>query len=241
MQASDLVRRNGHTSVGARPMWRNPAALLAAFLMLSLMAVVALTTKPALAGPAPVFVNQAPDGQGLTVTPGDLKFILKQIKIAERHAATATASNPCGTLVGSAPDQIPDRLSSYGLRTVDGSCNNLIPGREKFAAADQPFPRLTNRRFVDPEAVPDFPVPSAPGGYTSKKGSVIDAKPPTVSNLIVDQTSTNPSAVHAAGFPVRTQGGTPAGPETFPCTTDPVDANPNVDPPIAAAAGVPAG
>ena len=41
------------------------------------------------------------------------------------------------------PNQIPDRLTSYGLRTVDGSCNNLFPAREKFAAADQPFPRLT--------------------------------------------------------------------------------------------------
>src|SRR4051795_11310906 len=143
MQASDLVRRNGHTSVGARPMWRSPAALLAAFLMLSLMAVVGLTAKPALAGPEPVFTNKAPAGEGFTLTPGDLKFILRQIKISERHATTATRTNPCETLVGPGPNQIPDRLSSYGLRTVDGSCNNLFPAREKFATADQPFPRLT--------------------------------------------------------------------------------------------------
>src|SRR5882762_6185685 len=51
----------------------------------------------------------APPGQGFTVTPGDLKFILKQIKIAERHARTLTPANPCGTLVGPGPDQIPDR------------------------------------------------------------------------------------------------------------------------------------
>ena len=49
---------------------------------------------PASAASAPVFVNQAPDGQGLNVTPGDLKFILKQIKIAERHAATLTRGQP---------------------------------------------------------------------------------------------------------------------------------------------------
>src|SRR3954453_14652166 len=238
MQASDLVRRNGHTSVGARPMWRNPAALLAAFLMLGLMAIVALTTaKPAAAGPAPTFTNQAPDGQGLTITPGDLKFILKQIKISERHSATLTADNPCGTLVGSEPNQIPDPLTSYGLRTVDGSCNNLIPGRETFAAADQPFPRLSKRTFMDPEPVPSFPVPSQPTGCASKKGNAIDAKPRTVSNLIVNQTSTNPSAVHAAGFPVRSQ--TPATqmplPLAKPCTTNP---DPLATPPVE---GVPAG
>src|SRR5262245_33268250 len=64
-------------------------------------------------------------GSGFNVTPGDLAFILRQIKIAEHHAATATPANPCGTLVGPGPDQIPDALTSYGLRTTDGSCNNL--------------------------------------------------------------------------------------------------------------------
>src|SRR3954447_21067431 len=241
MQASDLVRRNGHTSVGARPMWRSPAALLAAFLMLSLMAVVGLTTKPALAGPEPVFTNKAPAGEGFTLTPGDLKFILRQIKISERHATTATRTNPCETLVGPGPNQIPDRLSSYGLRTVDGSCNNLYPdqGRSFFGSADQPFPRLTQPKFKPAEATPPGfpPAQDTPSTYASKKGFVYDSKPRTVSNLIVDQTSTNPAAVAAAKFPVRTQGAT--GVEA--CTTDPVAANPNVDPPIAAAPGIPAG
>ena len=88
-------------------------------------------------------------GSGFTVTAGDLSFILKQIKIAEQHAATLTPANPCGTLVGPGSDQIPDRLTPYGLRTVDGSCNNLFAGRETFAAADQPFPRLTQSLFRD--------------------------------------------------------------------------------------------
>ena len=92
-------------------------------------------------------------GQGFTVTPSDLAFILKQIKIAEHHAATLTPSNPCGTLVGPGPNQIPDRLSPYGLRTVDGSCNNLFPGRETFGAADLPFPRLTTPGFRHAEGV----------------------------------------------------------------------------------------
>src|SRR3954447_3887359 len=238
MQASDLVRRNGHTSVGARPMWRSPAALLAAFLMLSLMAVVGLTTKPALAGPEPVFTNKAPAGEGFTLTPGDLKFILRQIKISERHATTATRENPCETLVGPGTNQIPDRLSSYGLRTVDGSCNNLYQdqGRSFFGSADQPFPRLTQPKFKPAEATPPGfpPAQDTPSTYASKKGFVYDSKPRTASNLIVDQTSTNPAAVAAAKFPVRTQGATGVD----ACTTDPALAADGV---TETAPGIPAG
>jgi hypothetical protein len=130
--------------------------------------------------------------------------------------------------VGPGPDQIPDILTSYGLRTVNGTCNNLIPGRETFAAADVPFPRLTTPNFRDAEPItPSFPVgPPGPTSYKQKKGSVVDSQPRVISNLIVDQTSTNPAAVAAAAFPVRTQG----NPGVHPCTTDPQpDAVPPVD------------
>ena len=33
-------------------------------------------------------------------------------------------------------------LLPYGLRTVDGSYNNLLPGREMWGAADQSFPGI---------------------------------------------------------------------------------------------------
>ena len=160
-----------------------------------------------------------PVGNGFTVTPADLAFILKQIKIAERHSRAfvgnpdpGTPVNPdpigdpdyCQSLVGPNANQIPDRLSSYGLRTVDGACNNLFPGREKFAAADQPFPRLTTPVFSAAEASPPgFFGPGSgtiPGSsYAQKKGYVFDSQPRVISNLIVDQTSTNPAAVAAAG------------------------------------------
>src|SRR3954466_14626712 len=98
-------------------------------------------------------------GSGFTVTASDLAFILKQIKIAERHVrsingpfvdtdadpatpkvnADGQAENPntdptqplydpeyCSSLVGPNADQIPDPLTSYGLRLVDGGCNNLV-------------------------------------------------------------------------------------------------------------------
>ena len=133
-----------------------------------------------------------------------------------------TPANPCGTLVAQPGDgipdavQIPDRITPYGLRTVDGSCNNLFPGRDKFAAADQPFPRLTDPKFRDAEPITNaFPVgPPGPTSYNQKlAGNVVfDSQPRVISNLIVDQTSTNPAAIAAAGFPVRTQGNPWAAP-----------------------------
>jgi hypothetical protein len=163
---------------------------------------------------------QAPVGQGFTVTPSDLKFILAQIKIAEHHAATLTPTNPCGTLVGNGPDQIPSPLISKGLRTVDGSCNNLQPGQETFGAADHPFPRLSSKSFRGAEPVPAGFGPPGSTSYTQLKGNVFDSQPRVISNLIVDQTSTNPAAVTAAGFPVRTQGNDGVQPCTGP--SDPV-------------------
>ena len=204
--------RQGSNAVGVRR--PSLAAVVGALLLAGLMALVGLTAVPPASGaPAPVFTNKAPDGAGFNITPGDLKFILKQIKISERHVQTLTADNPCGTLVGPGALQIPERRTPWGLRTVDGSCNNLYPGQERFAAADEPFPRLTTPRFKAAEGAPAGffgppPAPPAPtsSSYAQKKGNVFDSRPRTVSNLIVDQTSTNPAAVSAAGFPVRTQG-----------------------------------
>src|SRR6476619_5638697 len=222
---------NTHAARG----WKTQAKIAIALASVTLLAVAAGlgVARSSEAGVSNVV------GSGFTVTPGDLQFILKQIKIAEQHAATLTPADPCGTLVGPGPNQIPDRLSAYGLRTVDGSCNNLFPGREKFAAADQPFPRLTTAKFRNAESSPpNFFGPGsgtipAHGGYAQKAPNnlVFDTQPRIISNLIVDQTSTNPAAVQAAGFPVRTQGNT----GVVPCTTDP---DPTAVPPVV---GVPAG
>jgi Ca2+-binding RTX toxin-like protein len=190
-------------------------------------------------------------GQGFTVTPGDLAFILKQIKIAERHSNVlqgkdtelpaippnpnpATDPDYCQALVGPGPDRVPDILTSYGLRTVDGSCNNLKPPvpdpnlglPNKFAAADQPFPRLTTPTFSTAEPItPSFPVgPTGPTSYQQKTGSVVDSQPRVISNLIDDQTSANPAAVAAAKFPIRSQ----RNPGVVPCATVP-GSNPPVD------------
>ncbi|MDQ1627888.1 MAG: hypothetical protein QOI54_1632 [Actinomycetota bacterium] len=169
----------------------------------------------------------APVGQGFTVTPSDLAFILKQIKIAEAHVANTTAATgPCGAMLGNGPNQIPNPLLSFGLRTVDGSCNNLQPGRDTFAASDQVFPRLGTPVFRDADPITaGLPVgPLGPTSYAQKTGNVVDSEPRVISNLIVDQTSTNPAAVEAAGHPVRTQG----NPGVVPCTSPgvPIDCVP---------------
>lgn len=167
---------------------------------LTVMAVLAGILLP-LAAPA----HAAPVGQGFRVTTADLAFILKQIKIAEAHVANTTSdTGPCGALLGPGPNQVPGPLVSYGLRTVDGSCNNLQQDREDYGASNQLFPRLGPPEF---HAAEDGAIIREPGQTTYDSiGNVVDSQPRLISNLIVDQTSTNPAAVAAAKYPVRTQG-----------------------------------
>jgi len=160
---------------------------------------------PVLVAPA---AQAAPVGQGFNVTPRDLDFILKQIKISEQHAANParTASDPCAGLLGSGVNQIPGTGQGvelpWGLRTVDGSCNNLLPGKEYFGTAGKAFPTLMGpvkkpAESGDPDG--PGPAPNGPTSYTQTAGIVIDSQPRVISNLIADQTATNPAAVEAAG------------------------------------------
>ena len=66
----------------------------------------------------------------------DLQFILDQILISEQHAA------------GAEPDDLsPNPRLPFGLRTVDGSFNNLVPDQDGFGATDNIFPRLLDPFF----------------------------------------------------------------------------------------------
>jgi hypothetical protein len=120
----------------------------------------------------------------------DLQFILDQILIANGHAAGGDLL----TLVAST-------LLPYGLRTVDGSYNNLTPGRENAAAADRPMPTRLTQTFRTAEAVTfdvDGPGPVNVGdttSYAQTSGTVFDSQPRTISNLIADQTISNAAAV----------------------------------------------
>ena len=86
----------------------------------------------------------------------DLDFILAQIKIAEAHSRyLADPNDPLGKPLFGANGSVPAYNISFGLRTVDGSYNHLLPGQEKWGAADQPFPELVPSQFrtimVDPD------------------------------------------------------------------------------------------
>jgi Animal haem peroxidase/Fibronectin type III domain/RTX calcium-binding nonapeptide repeat (4 copies) len=171
---------------------RKPFLRSATALLMAAMFTTTVVNIPTLTATA------APVGQGFVITPSDLAFILKQIKIAEHHVTTATATDICAGLLGSGPDQVPTPLTSYGLRTVDGSCNNLQPAREKFGASDQLMPRL---------AAPNFRAAEMGTSYASNSVTVVDSEPRVISNIIVDQTSTNPAAVLVAGAGRRGGGG----------------------------------
>ncbi|AZL68230.1 peroxidase family protein [Pseudomonas oryziphila] len=103
----------------------------------------------------------------------DLEFILKQIFIAEAHAKGASLI-----------ELLPNSQVPFGLRTVDGSYNNLVAGQSEFGAADNSFLRLLDAQYR--------------AAYAAS-GTVVDAQPRTISNLIVDQTAHNPAAVEANG------------------------------------------
>jgi hypothetical protein len=153
----------------ARPERGRRGVALASALLIPTALLVQVGGIPA------VSAATGPVGNGFTVTTGDLSFILKQIKIAERHSATRDDAHPCSTLVNKAGDgipdaeQVPDILTSYGLRTVDGSCNNLKAGDENFAAADQLQAEARQRRRLgaphhqQPHRRPDIDEPGGSG------------------------------------------------------------------------------
>ena len=135
---------------------------------------------------------------GVHFVKSDLDFILDQIRIAEAHAAGADLLS-----------LVPNVRAAAGLRTVDGSYNNLVTfggaDQSEFGASDNVFPRLTDPVFRDADNVSiDLDGPGGqsvgdPASYDQTSGFVFDASPRIISNLIVDQTSNNPAAVAIAG------------------------------------------
>lgn len=154
----------------------------------------------------------------VTYIRSDLEFILEQIKISEAHARwTQDPSDPLGRPLfapdpdGAGPLQggsIPSYNIAWGLRTVDGTYNHLLPGTEHLGAADNPFPRLLDPAYrpaqgglLDPDGPGPAPAfPTAPNYNPSNNPNnvVIDSSVRTISNLLVDQTLSNPSAIIVA-------------------------------------------
>lgn len=142
-----------------------------------------------------------------TINKGDLAYMLRQIKIAE---ASSLAYNPVPkTILQAIMDEYGVTAANAaqlpaGLRTVDGTFNNLIPGQSTYGAADTLFPRLTTPVFVndaDGDTMPLGPPGSGAPIITNNNyglpGSVADADPRIISNLIVDMSVNNPAAIEA--------------------------------------------
>lgn len=164
---------------------------------------------------APASVAAPPPGQDFNVSQGDLEFIIKQIEISEAHAEDSLADSNSSPLCKSTstfdiPSQthfdldgdpcVGSPLLPFGLRTVDGRWNNLMPGQNGYGTAQEVFPRLLEADYKEAETTPPF----APGNpsdqpgpgtsYAQTDGFVYDSEPRTISNLIVDQTVSNPAA-----------------------------------------------
>ncbi|UPT61165.1 MAG: hypothetical protein M0D54_11920 [Hyphomonadaceae bacterium JAD_PAG50586_4] len=114
----------------------------------------------------------------------DLQFILDQIILAESGGLPPTAFHP------------------WGLRTVNGTNNHIIPGQEAWGSADQNFPRLLNPVWRNASVVTLPGLPGQPLGsatsYLQTTGFVFDPQLRLISNLIVDQTPNNPAAIIVA-------------------------------------------
>lgn len=120
----------------------------------------------------------------------DLDFLLQQIAIADADSAAQQS----GTF-NALPGLVGDPLIPFGLRNVDGTYNNLEDGQSLFGAADRVFPRLLAPEFRPGENIPaGFPGAGNPTHYNQKNGLVFDSQPRLISNLIVDQTESNPAA-----------------------------------------------
>lgn len=117
--------------------------------------------------------------QLITLIRHDLQFILDQIILADNGGVPLNNFLP------------------FGLRQVDGSGNNLLPGQDGFGAADRPFGRLLDQVFR-----PAGDNPFIPGvqltSYTQTSGTVFDPNLRLISNLIVDASPNNPAAIAAA-------------------------------------------
>ena len=141
----------------------------------------------------------------------DLDFILAQIKIAEAHSRyivnpnDLTAQPLYGVGLAGQLGSVPAYNVAFGLRTVDGSNNHLLPGQENWGASDQPFPELVPSQFRTIMVDPDGPGPAGlvpvsytpgvdnDGGGPANPSDVFDPYVRQISNLIVDQTLNNPS------------------------------------------------
>ncbi|HUQ89015.1 MAG TPA: peroxidase family protein, partial [Vicinamibacterales bacterium] len=171
----------------------------------------------------------APVGSGFVLNADDLRFIYQQILVAQEHVLTrATLGLPC-PVIGPGPNQVGNTQLPRGLRTVDGTCNNLVPtpvspnprhepNQYLFGSADRTFPRLLQPLFKDAEQGTSY---KQKINTQAQPNLVFDSQPRIISNLIVDQTAGNPAAVAAALHPCGSGGFVCSDPPDLESVTDP--------------------
>lgn len=159
----------------------------------------------------------------------DLEHILKQIQVAESHAAGNRLL--CDEPTDTSGKCVTDPALPTGLRTVDGSFNNLA--HPTYGASDQPFRQMLPPAWRPGEAPPTGAPPNPPGAtdpcegaaptcYAQTSGFVYDSDPRMISNLIVDQSEANPAALNAyeasvaAGQPATLENGQVFVPNSAP-------------------------
>ena len=171
----------------------------------SLLVGTALTPLTVLAPAAVLAPADAAVGQGFNlnaVRPAvhpqadqDRRAARGQRRRRRTRARTCSGTAPTRSRPTAQGDELP-----WGLRTVDGTCNNLVAGQAKFGAADQTFPRRGTRTSAAPSRAAGVPGRDRAGDHLRQTaGNVVDSQPRVISNLIVDQTADNPAAVAAAG------------------------------------------
>jgi hypothetical protein len=118
-----------------------PRAQIVAALSALLVAQSMFVAQPAAAAVAPGSTTSSE----FLITPSDLTYILKQIKIAEAHATTENRAGTSVYVPGStSATDVPNPTFPWGLRQVDGRNNNLTAGKAAIGAADTYFPRVTS-------------------------------------------------------------------------------------------------
>ena len=139
-----------------------------------------------------------PAAPGVHFIRSDLDFILDQIKIAERDAAGEDLL-----------DLLPNVRVPFGLRTVDGSDNNLINfgvhRPDPFRRRRHDLSAADHLRIRSCKGIAGFFGPGVPRSrrrpMRRPTAFVFDSQPRTISNLIVDQTANNPAAYATAYDP----------------------------------------
>src|SRR5438045_2671648 len=174
--------------IGARKTW--PFVMIVAMFM----AGISPSFVPQSQVSAQVVAGGAPVGNGFVINADDYRFIFAQIQVAQDIAAGGVPQGVAAGLNSQVGFAKPDPQLPSGLRTVDGSYNNLVtsPDQHMFGAADVLFPRVLVPSFRDAESDPatgnptTYRQPCVGVGCNPAGNVVFDSQPRLISNLIVD-------------------------------------------------------